>query len=153
MSDSAVLVLGTMVVVWWILFPWLALFSMLSHRVFVWGGVVCALAGGFFALAGGTVGVLATFSAIGVFYCAWRFKIPGALLSQLVFGLLMLAYNIYYYSVVFPPINPEPTNDTQCGIAILAFIVSQVYFLLCLALFKGGLFLREKFSSRNTKSL
>lgn len=152
MSDYVVLILGIMVAAWWILFPWLALFSTLSRRTFISGGVVCALAGSFFALAGETVGVLATFSPIGVFYCSWRFKIPGVFLSQLVFGLLMLAYDIYYYSVVFPPINPEPTNDTQCGIAILTFILSQAYFLLCLVLFKGALFLRKKFSSRRSES-
>lgn len=152
MSDYVVLILGITTAGWWILFPWLALFSTLSHRPVILGGVVCALAGSVFSLAGQPVGVLTAFSSIGVFYCSWRFKISGALLSQLVFGLLMFAYELYYFSVVFPQINPEPTNDTQGGIAILAFILFQAYFLFCLALFKGALFLREKFSSRNPKS-
>lgn len=114
-------------------FPCFVLWATQSRTIAIFGGACCGIAGVsallFFGLSGGLA--LAAFGAIGIFWCAWRFKLLGAFLSQLLWVILWCAYGFYYYIVVYPPINPNPTNDTQCGVILVAFLIFEAYFLLC----------------------
>lgn len=118
-------------------FPWFLLFATKFRNAAFAGTITCLLSSLFPLLLGDYELFIGLLAASTTFCFAFRFKIVGAVFSQLVLMLAGLVYGFYYYLIVFPPINPNPINDTQCGCVLLVFTLFEAYFffsLLCFVL-------------------